>query len=100
MTLNVKLIYRTRNRRWQSRITRDERDLLAESSEDLSVSLRYYFYVVDSDILEAIRSAGRARERGEKKDEKNNYLNSRLWQVDLEGNLFSHKDVRISRFRE
>lgn len=36
MTLNVKLIYRIREiDDWQSRITRDERDLLAESSEDL-----------------------------------------------------------------
>ena len=64
MTLNVKLTYRPRNRRWQSR---EERDLLAESSEDLSVCLHYYFYTVDNDILEAIKSASRTRRKNMKK---------------------------------
>jgi len=66
MTLNVKLIYRARNRRWQSRITREERDLFLESSEDLSVCLHYNFYIVDSDILEAIKSASGASKGGKK----------------------------------
>lgn len=68
MTLNVKLTYHTRNRRWQSRITPEERDLLAESSEDLSVCLHYYFYIVDNDILEAIKSVSRTR--GKKNEKK------------------------------
>lgn len=74
MILNVKLIRAVGeiddgNRR----IIREERDLLAESSEDLSVRLHYYFYIVDSDILEAIKSAGRVREgagRGRKEKRK------------------------------
>jgi len=78
--------------------------LLAKSAiyslkiQNLSVCLHYNFYIVDSDILEAIKSARQVK--GKRKREKNNYLDSRLWQVDLEGNLLSHKDVWISRFRE